>query len=167
MSKTITVFLFLIALFIIIGCNNNSHTALNDFNLTLTQSQPLRINETLEDIELTVINNVQWDSEFIELQLVNHTRHTIIYGEAFTIEFFDGGIWHIISSLKVYYLTFVDIGYILDSGDTDYFTRYLSLRFPDGLISGQYRLRMSISNDIDIPNREQHLHDLVTEFYIE
>lgn len=165
MSKKLIASLLAFKLILLTACNNTNHTDLS--NITLRLSSPLRINEDLDAIELVVTNDVQRNSEFIELRLVNHTIHTIGYGEPFIIEFFDGGIWHVTSSLKVDYLTFVDIGFILNPGGTDYFTRYLSLRFPDGLIPGQYRLRMSISNNTDIPVRENHSHDLVAEFYIE
>ena len=139
----------------------------DDANLTLTPSLPLRVNEALKDIELVVVNDVQWDSEFVELRLTNHTEHVIIYGEPFSIEFLYNGEWKTVQFLQDY-VAFVDIGYILEPDEIHYFPRYLSWLFPDGLLrSGQYRFRMHIFNDAEIPIREHHLHDLVAEFYIE
>lgn len=158
---------YILTLIFMAGCSNDDRTALiNDFNATLIQSSPLRINEGLEEIELTVINDVQWDSGIIELRLVNHTEHMISYGESFSIEFFDGESWQRVQFPDD--VAFVSIGYGLGPGEASYFTRHLNFLLPNGLIqTGQYRLRMHIFNDADIPIRENDLHDLVAEFYVE
>ena len=149
----------ILTLIFIAGCSNDDHVA-------LVQSSPLRINEALEEIELTVVNDVQWDSRIIDLRLVNKTEHMIIYGESFSIEFFDGGSWQMIPFPDN--MGFNDIGYGVPPGETSYFTRHLDFLFPNGLIqTGQYRLRTHVFNDADIPIREHHLHDLVAEFYVE
>lgn len=84
----------ILTLIFIAGCSNDDRAALlNDFNAALVQSTPLRINEALEEIELTVVNEIQWDSGVIELRLINKTQHMITYGEDFSIEFFNGESW--------------------------------------------------------------------------
>ena len=147
-------------IFFIAGCSND------DFNATLIQSSPLRINEALEEIELTVINDVQTDSGIIELRLVNKTEHMITYGESFSIEFFDGGSWQMVPFPDE--VGFEEEGYGVRPGETSYFNRHLEFLFPNGFVqTGQYRLRMHIYNNADIPISDHHLHDLVAEFYVE
>jgi len=147
------------------ACSERS-SLINNFNATLTQSLPLRINEDLKAIELTVTSDVQWDSTAISLRLVNNTQHEIIYGESFSIEFFDDDSWKMVQPPDD--IDFITIGYRLAPGESSYLVRHLEWLFPNGLArTGRYRLRTHVFNDADIPIREHHLHDLGAEFYIE
>jgi hypothetical protein len=131
---------------------------------TLDASQNLRVNESLVDVRLTVMNEVQRDSEQINLELWNDTSFTLTYGEAFAIEFYDEGVWR---SFPIF-AEFPSIGYGLEPGSTSALTRHLNWFFPEGLpYAGRYRIRMDIFNDADIPITEDDIHDVVAEFYVE
>jgi len=133
---------------------------------TLEVSQNLRVNESLANVEMTVMNEVQSDSEQITLELWNNTSFTLTYGESFSIEFYDEGQWHVFPAFEE--AVFILIGYGLGPNGTSTFTRNLSWFFPEGLpYSGRYRFRMDIFNDADIPITEGDIHDVVAEFHIE
>jgi len=134
-----------------------------DESENLNESPVLRVNDDLFGVNLTVVGEINRDSVVINLQLTNETAHSLTYGEPFSIEFYDEGVWRVFPIFEE--AEFVSIGYSLAPNETSNFTRNLEWWFPDGLpYAGRYRLRMDIFNDADIPIREHHLHDLVAEF---
>ena len=153
--------LFLTALTGCSGRGEGRSNSTDDFSSDWVISPALRVNDDLIDIHLTVVNQIERKTDGIELQLVNETEHTVIYGETFSIEFYTNGAWKVVPFSDD--VGFIDIGYILYSNEMTPLTRQINWLFPDGLVhSGRYRLRMNISNDSG-----GHLHDLVAEFEIE
>lgn len=154
--------------FILLGvaaCSENSNEGQP---LTLSTSQPLMINDDLLAVSLEVLGDVSRETNVIDLRLFNGSDHTIIYGEAFSIEFFDGEAWNHIAVDTKEYIFFNDIGYWVEPETSSYFERRLDIFVPNGLFqSSRYRLRMQVFSEADIPIREHHLHDVVAEFYVE
>jgi hypothetical protein len=75
----------------------------------------------------------------IHLIIKNHTKESMIYDAAFSLDYFDGKIW-IPVNLDI---LFTDIGYILKSGESGEQVLYL---FPDYCtMRGKYRIKKHIT----------------------
>jgi len=148
------------------GCGADRNEAGNEFRESLLEITPLKFNEDLTGIELELLDGGRTVSyALITLQLVNNTEYTIIYGEYFSIEFYDAGEWKVVPFPEN--TGFFLIAYHLESGEVTSITRQLEWLFPDGLPTGRYRFRTHVFRDIDTPIRDHNLHDLVAEFNIQ
>ncbi|MCL2560380.1 MAG: hypothetical protein FWE07_07805 [Turicibacter sp.] len=129
------------------------------------QSPALRVDEDLINVEFTALNDLEMDASVIALRLFNGTDETIIYGEPFTLERFDEGAWQVVPAQDEIF--FVDVGYSLPPNESAYFDRHVAIILPNGFTQpGRYRLRMHVFNDANVPIRDEHLHDVVAEFYV-